>query len=119
MEHLQVSPEILIKSLHGIYGKYPQYSGGCLKLHLLLKEIYVHAYGFYNGDHVITLIGNGFYDINGKVDNVKDFLPFRSFGYEYFLSAFSNVLDEHYTNLYIKHYEPKRIQQQRTLFESY
>lgn len=47
------------------FGRYEEHSGGCYKFHLLLKSVF-GGIGFYNGDHVITLIGGVFYDIDGE-----------------------------------------------------
>jgi hypothetical protein len=41
--------------------------GSCFRLYLLLKEAWPEAEAWYNSDHVITKIGNKFYDIRGEV----------------------------------------------------
>lgn len=46
--------------------------GGCYKLYLVLKKIYPEAEPYIrtkDGGHVITKIGNSFYDIKGKVSS--------------------------------------------------
>ena len=45
-------------------------NGGCYQFHLILKEVFPSAEPYYIGsdeivEHVITKIGNYFYDING------------------------------------------------------
>lgn len=43
--------------------------GGCYGLHLILKEIYPTAVAFFDDDskeHILTLIGGRYYDINGE-----------------------------------------------------
>lgn len=47
--------------------------GSCYQLYLILKYIFPEAY--YNCDHVITKIKNVYYDINGIVDNISNYLP--------------------------------------------
>lgn len=44
--------------------------GGCYKFHLFLKSIYPDATPCINSrqEHIITLIGNNFYDITGIVE---------------------------------------------------
>lgn len=42
--------------------------GNCYKFFLLLKERFPRAKGYYNSDHVITKIGNRYYDITGQVN---------------------------------------------------
>lgn len=51
------------------FGPYDDFSGGCYKFHLLLNQAF-EATGYYNGDHVISMIGRGsemgLYDIDGE-----------------------------------------------------
>lgn len=42
-------------------------AGGCFRLHLILRAIWPEAEPWYDGDHVITKIGNHWYDITGEV----------------------------------------------------
>ena len=42
-------------------------NGSCFKLYLLVKEVWPDAEPWYDGDHVITKIGNSFFDIRGEV----------------------------------------------------
>lgn len=47
--------------------------GSCLNFHLILKSIYPEAIPYTNIDHIITKIGNKFYDISGRVYNTKSY----------------------------------------------
>ena len=47
----------------------------CYQLYLILKYIFPEAEAYYNCDHVITKIKNVYYDINGIVDNISNYLP--------------------------------------------
>lgn len=49
--------------------------GSCYQLYLILKYIFPEAEAHYNCDHVITKIKNVYYDINGIVDNISNYLP--------------------------------------------
>ena len=42
-------------------------SGSCYKFYLILKAIFPKAKAYYNSDHVITRIGDQYYDITGEV----------------------------------------------------
>jgi hypothetical protein len=41
--------------------------GSCYQFYLILKSIIPEAKAYYNSDHVITKIGERFYDITGEV----------------------------------------------------
>jgi hypothetical protein len=49
-------------------------SGGCYRLFELLQAVFPGASPYYNGDHVVTKIGNAFYDISGVVCD-KGYIP--------------------------------------------
>lgn len=49
--------------------------GSCYQLYLILKYIFPEAEAYYNCDHIITKIKNVYYDINGIVDNISNYLP--------------------------------------------
>ena len=40
--------------------------GSCYHFYLILKEVFPEAECWYDGDHVLTKIGNKFYDITGE-----------------------------------------------------
>lgn len=91
---------VLIRQL---FGRYPDMSYGCLKFHLLLREVFPEAGDlYYNSNHVLTPIGGKFYDIDGEQELTPDFLPFSDFGPKPF-SGFN--LGEPYQSLFRKHYE--------------
>lgn len=41
--------------------------GNCFRFHLLLKNVWPKAKPYYNDGHVITKIGNNYYDVKGKI----------------------------------------------------
>lgn len=49
---------------HGLYG-------GCFPVYLTLAFVFPEAEAWYDGDHVITKIGDKFYDIRGEVQPVS------------------------------------------------
>ena len=65
----KMSPEAFISILRESHP--PQVEiftrGACLRMHLLLKQAYPEAEPFYDISHVVTKIGDRFYDINGDV----------------------------------------------------
>jgi hypothetical protein len=79
-------------------GMYSPMSGGCYKFHLWLQERLSNAYwvnseGYYNSDHVITKVGERYYDINGEVTDTEGYLPFSHFGEENIREQFKEHLD--------------------------
>ena len=44
------------------------FTGQCLKIHLLLQQAYPQAVGYYNQDHIVTEIDGILYDIDGVVE---------------------------------------------------
>lgn len=73
------------------FGKYKEMSGGCYKFHLILKHIF-NGEGYYNSDHVITKIGDHFYDVTGEVNLTDDFIEIDKFGYEFMNESFKQHL---------------------------
>ncbi len=49
-------------------------NGSCYRFYLILKEVFPDAIAYYDGDHVITRIGDKYYDITGMVER-KNHLP--------------------------------------------
>lgn len=64
----KLKPKEFIERLRDIYGEYPEMSGGCLKFHLLLKEMYPNAAAYSNIDHFVTVIDAKVYDQTGRLD---------------------------------------------------
>lgn len=58
--------KIISNSFHGAEHVYTK--GSCYQLYKILKPMYPQAEAWSDDDHVITKIGNGFYDITGEVD---------------------------------------------------
>ena len=77
-----------ISLLNGTYGKYESYSKGCLKFYRLLKFAFPEAVGYYNSDHVITKIGESYFDQNGLVENIEGYTTLESYGKAYFKNSF-------------------------------
>lgn len=74
-EAVSISPEEFIRKIRKIFGRYPDFSGGCLKFHRLLKDIFPNVNGWYNGEHIISEIEGEFYDIDGKARRTASFQP--------------------------------------------
>lgn len=51
--------------------------GSCFRLYLLLAEVFPEAEPWYDSNHVITKIGERFYDIRGEVAPDKHY-PMRN-----------------------------------------
>lgn len=47
--------------------------GSCYKFYLILKEVFPEAICYYDINHVITKIGNSYYDITGEVEKGNHF----------------------------------------------
>lgn len=52
--------------------------GYCYQFHLILKSIFETSEAYYNSDHVITKIGNKFYDITGEI-KPKNHIPLKDY----------------------------------------
>lgn len=70
-----MGPDEFIRKIRKTFGRYPDFSGGCLKFHQLLKDIYPRVNGWYNGDHIISEIDGEFYDIDGIAVRTSHFIP--------------------------------------------
>jgi len=76
-----LNPLEFITRLREIYPeRYEKDSNGCLKFHLLLKAMYPNVTGWYNGEHVLSQIGNEIYDIDGVAERTSDYLPMEQYG---------------------------------------
>lgn len=69
------------------FGRYSEDSGGCYKFYLILKKVF-DGRGFYNSNHVITKIGDVYFDIDGEVIRHKGFIPVEEFGEEHMEESF-------------------------------
>lgn len=49
--------------------------GGCYHFYKILKCVFPSAVAYYDMDHIITKIGDKYYDINGEYTNLKNYLP--------------------------------------------
>lgn len=85
------------------FGKYPDYSAGCLKCHLILKSIHPEAEGFYNESHVLTKIGEKFYDIDGEQDP-KGYRPFKVYGHGYILRVLGHLMNQESKDVFKQFY---------------
>lgn len=50
--------------------------GGCMNLFCILHSVYPEATAWYNCNHIITKIGDYFYDIGGIVMNTENYIPY-------------------------------------------
>lgn len=53
--------------------------GSCYQFYLILKEVFPEARCYYDSNHVITRIGDSYYDITGEV-KCERHLPIEDFG---------------------------------------
>lgn len=53
--------------------------GSCYRFYEILKRVYPDAVAYYDMDHIITKIGDKFYDINGEYTDTKRFLPLKDY----------------------------------------
>lgn len=90
-----IEPLEFIDRLRSIYpDRYLEMTGGCMKFHLLLKMVFPEAIGYYDHDHVITKIGENFYDIDGIVTETADFEPLSNFGEELISKFFGEYIPQ-------------------------
>ena len=53
--------------------------GGCFRFYLILKSVFPDAAAYYDMDHIITKIGDKYYDINGEYTDLKNYLPLTDY----------------------------------------
>lgn len=73
------------------FGRYDDFSGGCYKFHLILKSLF-DGEGYYDSDHIITKIGDYYYDIDGLAIKTEKFLPFEEYGDTHIKKSFKEHL---------------------------
>lgn len=63
-----------IAALRDLHPDMPHWglNGGCFRVYLVLKQRFPQAEPWYNCSHVITKIGDHFYDIRGEVQPVSE-----------------------------------------------
>jgi len=49
-------------------------NGKCYEFYLILKSIFPDAIAYYDGNHIITKIWEKYYDINGEVNDIDNYL---------------------------------------------
>lgn len=84
-------PDHFIYLVNICFGKYEKDSGGCLKFHYLLKYVFPDAEGWYNSNHVVTKIGDRFFDIDGEFCLDDSYLSFVDFGEHNIQEQFKNT----------------------------
>lgn len=62
----------ILELIRSIRESFPQAAhvythGGCYRFFLILKQVYPEADAYYDSNHVITRIGDRYYDITGEV----------------------------------------------------
>lgn len=73
------------------FGRYRTKSGGCLLFHFILKNKF-DGTGFYDSNHVITKIGDYYYDIDGLAVKTEKFLPLEEYGLNHFIESFGRII---------------------------
>lgn len=53
--------------------------GSCLNFHLILRTVFTNSIPYYNSNHIITKIGESYYDIDGIVLDVRGYIPFSEY----------------------------------------
>lgn len=66
----------MLQHVHPDVMRYGQ-NGSCFHVYRLLAEVFPDAEPWYDGNHVITKIGERFYDITGEVVPLPDHKPMR------------------------------------------
>ena len=51
--------------------------GSCYHFYLILKQVFPEAKAYYDADHIITKIGDKFYDITGEIIMTTRMLEFK------------------------------------------
>ena len=64
--------------------------GSCYHFYLILKQVFPEAKAYYDADHIITKIGDRFYDITGEVLANTGMLEFKRLP-SYSLKATYNI----------------------------
>lgn len=81
-----------IRLINKTFNRYDDYSGGCFKFHLILLNTF-GGEGYYNHEHVITKIGDTYYDVDGVVTNTTDYLSIKKvFTYEFMYEVYKEYL---------------------------
>ena len=87
--------ERYISQIRSCFGRYPSYSGGCLKFFLIIKERFTEIEGYFDSEHIIIKFENKFYDIDGEyLKDTKSFIPLEEFGKYHILRVFKNLLNK-------------------------
>jgi len=85
--------------LRETFGGYPDMSGGCLKVAMLLQVYMQEGQTYYDGDHVVTRIDQQLYDINGIVPGVGfvdkncKFIAEANYGEDHLALSFYNTFE--------------------------
>ena len=83
-----LTPWEFIQTVSNTWPRYPEMSGGCMKFHLLLRDVFPTAGNLmYNSEHIITPIEGVFYDISGVV-NPEGYLPIEAYGRKNLIESF-------------------------------
>lgn len=63
------SPQLFLSLLRDLHPDLPRIgrNGSCFRVYLLLKAVWPEAEAWYDSNHVITKIGEQFWDIHGEV----------------------------------------------------
>ena len=72
--------------------------GSCYHFYLILKEVFPDAEAYYDQEHIITKIGDKFYDITGEVEASSNMLKFEKIP-SYWLKSPFNIYKENITKI--------------------
>lgn len=79
--HNQADIRAVVSALREIHPDMPRWglNGGCFRFYLAMKQVFPSAVPYYDGSHVITRIGDAYFDVRGEAHPVSEigakFLP--------------------------------------------
>lgn len=97
-----LDPEDFLKLLRHTFGRDADFSGGCMKIAILLHQVFASEklQLLYNSDHIITVINGVAYDIGGKYESIPEgYLDIKEFGVENLVRKFENLVISSYLDV--------------------
>lgn len=71
----------------------------CFHFSQILKAIYPESSMMYNGDHVVTKVGDKLYNHKGEVEDVTSYIPIVDYGVEH-IEDLNNAKIKYYNDRY-------------------
>lgn len=103
-------PQDFIELMRRTFGRYPDFSGGCLKFHVLFCQVFPEAEGWYDHNHIISFYGGKYWDIDGEYkEPVTGFLPIKHhFSGLQLITSFNGMIGEPEKRFLITKYGVRR-----------